>query len=57
MTTYSDDTMEMALALWPQYTKETLPPQIYITVANRLVKERRDRRKAVGGSPRHSTGA
>ena len=35
MTTHSDDTMKVALALWPQYTRETLPPQIYTAVADR----------------------
>ena len=44
MTTHSDDTMEMALALWPQYTRETLPHKIYTAVANRLVREQREER-------------
>ena len=30
MTTRSDATMEIALALWPQYTRETLPTKIHI---------------------------
>ena len=45
MTTHSDDTMEMALALWPQYIRETLPHKIYTTVADRLVREQREERE------------
>ena len=50
MTTYSDDTMEMALALWPQYTRETLPPKIYTAVADRLVREQREEREERDGT-------
>ena len=50
MTTYSDDTMELALALWPQYTRETLPPQIYTAVANRVVREQREEQEERDGT-------
>ena len=50
MTTYSDDTMKLALALWPQYTRETLPPQIYTAVANRLVREQREEQEERDGT-------
>ena len=50
MTTHSDDTMEMALALWPQYTRETLPHKIYTTVADRLVREQREEREERDGT-------
>ena len=32
----------MALALWPQYARETLPPQIYTAVADHLVREQQE---------------
>ena len=50
MTTYSYETMELALALWPQYTRETLPPQIYTAVANRLVREQREEQEERDGT-------
>ena len=50
MTTYSDETMELALALWPQYTRETLPPQIYTAVANHVVRERREEQEERDGT-------
>ena len=50
MTTYSDDTMELALALWPQYTRETLPPQIHTAVANRVVREQREEQEERDGT-------
>ena len=50
MTTLSDDTMEIALALWPQYTRETLPTKICTAVANRLVREQREEQEEREGT-------
>ena len=50
MTTCSDETMELALAFWPQYTRETLPPQIYTAVARRVVREQREEQEEQDGT-------
>ena len=50
MTTCSDETMELALALWPQYTRETLPPQIYTAVASRVIREQREEQEEQDGA-------
>ena len=50
MATYSDETMELALAFWPQYTRETLPPKIYKAVASRVVREQREEQEEQDGT-------
>ena len=40
------DIIERALGCWPQYTSDTIPPQILSAVRDRMVREAREARKA-----------
>ena len=50
MTTCSDETMKLALAFWPQYTRETLPRKIYTAVAHRMLREQREEQEEQDGT-------